>query len=86
MSTEERWFLASRIAEQLNDFSGFKLVSGQFIKRVGDGAGNLNSDIYQASGGVFTSIPGAITNVEGNVEQSVSVYEIKFGNITRNIA
>lgn len=84
-SSDDKYF-ASRMADQINDFSAFTTLKGQFIKRVGDGQGNLTSDIYQLSGGIFSKQPGAMTNAAGDVEQSVTVYELKFANGTRNIA
>jgi hypothetical protein len=79
-------YLSSLLASQLLDFSAFSLITGQFIKKVGDGQGNVNSYNYQLQGGVFRVIPSAMTNVEGNVEQSVSVYEIQFASVLRNIS
>lgn len=65
---------------QQANFAATVLAFGQFIKKIGDGAGNITSDTYTMSGGVFTKIPEAKTNVEGETEQSVTIYTIKFAN------
>jgi hypothetical protein len=65
---------------QQQNFAGTVLLQGQFIKKIGDGQGNITSDTYIMEGGVFTKIPEAKTNVEGDVAQSVAEYTIKFAN------
>lgn len=76
-------FLNNLLAQQQANFAGFTLLIGQFIKKVGDGLGNITSDTYIMSGGVFTKIPEGRTNVEGESEQSVSIYTLKFSNAPR---
>lgn len=78
-STDDK-FLNGLLVAQQNNFAGTILLFGEFIKKLGDGQGNITSDTYIMSGGVFTKIPEAKTNVEGETEQSVSVYTIKFAN------
>lgn len=76
-------FLNNLLANQQSNFSGFVLMIGTFTKKLGDGAGNVLADTYIMSGGVFTKIPEVKSNVEGNVDQSVSMYTIKFTNAPR---
>ena len=71
-------------AQQLN-FSGFVLMIGQFIKKLGDGQGNVTSDTFVMSGGVFVKQVEAKTNVEGDTEQSVAIYTLKFSNAPRTL-
>lgn len=78
-------YLNSRMAEMLIDFSKFVLISGAFVKRVGDGAGVLSSVIYQCAGGVFKRQVEGKTNAEGDTSQSVVVYTLAFGNAGRSI-
>lgn len=78
-------FLNNLLAQQQNNFAGTVLLIGQFIKKLGDGAGNITSDTYITSGGVFTKQVEAKTNVEGETEQSVAIYTIKFSNAPRAI-
>lgn len=79
-------YLNSRLLEYINDPAGFILFQGEFIKRAGDGKGNISNDTYIMRGGVISKIPMAKENVEGDTEQSVSLYEFVFGNSERAIA
>lgn len=76
-------FLNNLLAQQQANFAGTILMIGQFIKKIGDGLGNITSDTYITSGGVFTKQIEAKTNVEGETEQSISIYTIKFTNAPR---
>lgn len=76
-------FLNGLLAQQQNNFAGFPLMIGQFIKKIGDGQGNITSDTYVMSGGVFTKQVEGKSNVEGETDQSKSVYTIKFSNSPR---
>lgn len=78
-------FLNGLLAQQQLNFAGFPLMVGQFIKKIGDGSGNIKSDTYIMSGGVFTKQVEAKSNVEGESEQSVSIYTLKFSNSPRVI-
>lgn len=71
------------LQQQLQDFASFELLVGQFVKRIGDGAGNVSPDQYVADGGIFTHNVDAKANAEGDTEQSVSVYRFKFANVQR---
>lgn len=78
-------FMNNLLAQQQNNFAGFPLMIGQFIKKLGDGQGNFTSDTYISAGGVFSKQVEAKMNVEGDTEQSVSIYTIKWGNVARVI-
>lgn len=85
LGADDDAFLNSLLQEMKNDFSSFILMNGSFSKRVGDGKGNINTVIYQCVGGVFKKQPEAMTNTEGNTDQSVVVFNIQFGNQQRSI-
>jgi hypothetical protein len=68
---------------QQNNFAGTVLMNGQFIKKIGDGLGNIGSDNYIMSGGVFTKFVEAKSNVEGESEHSVSMFTINFSSAIR---
>ena len=68
-----------------NDPSLFTLISGVLVKNVGDGSGNLNSDIYTLSRGVFKKETGAKENADGDTEQAVAIYTLLFSNAPRSI-
>jgi len=78
-------FLNNLLVQQQNNFAGFPLMIGQFIKKLGDGAGNITSDTYILSGGIFQKQVEAQSNVEGEAGQSVSVYMMKFSNAPRTL-
>lgn len=84
-SADDRW-LNGLFAQQQLDFAGFTLLNGQLIKKIGDGVGNIKSDTYILQGGVFTKSVDAKSNVEGDSEQSVSIYTIKFSGAPRAIS
>ena len=85
VGSDDDKYLNARLQSMKNDFSTFILLTGVFGKRVGDGAGNLSTDIYQMTGGVFKRQVDAKNNVEGNTDQSVAVYSIIFGNGDKSI-
>lgn len=76
-------FLQRLLNLQNLNFAGFPLVIANFIKKIGDGAGNIASDTYVLSGGVFTKGVDGKSNVEGDTEQSVAIYTLKFANAPR---
>lgn len=72
--------LLADLNSQQQDPPSFVLIPMQITKRLGDGKGNVKSDVYSLGGGVFTKIPGVKDNVEGDTEQSVSIYVLRFSN------
>ncbi len=71
-------FLNNLLIQQQQNFAGTVLLIGQFIKKIGDGQGNILSDTYVLSGGVFTKQVEGKSNVEGDAMQSVAVYTVMF--------
>ena len=78
-------YLNQLLVSQQQNFAGTVLMIGEFIKRLGDGAGKIASDTYIVSGGVFTKQVSAKSNVDGDTGQSVCEYKIKFSNAPRTI-
>lgn len=83
-STDDR-FLTNLLNQQQNNFAGFPLMIGELVKKIGDGAGNITSDTYILSGGVFTKQVEVKTNVDGETDQSIAVWTLKFSNAPRAI-
>lgn len=79
-------FMNSLMISYINDPAGFVPIDGEFIKRVGDGKGNVSNDVYLFAGGVITNIPEGKENVSGETEQAVTVWKITFANTSRSIA
>ncbi|MBW1812129.1 MAG: hypothetical protein JRJ39_00275 [Deltaproteobacteria bacterium] len=78
-------FLNELLAIMKNDPPSFVLMSGEFVKNIGDGTGAITTEIYIMSGGVFKKNPEAKENAEGDTEQSISVYNFIFGKAPRTI-
>lgn len=76
-------FLNNLLAQQQANFEGTVLAIGEFIKKIGDGSGNVTNDTYIMSGGIFSKQIEGRSNVEGESEQSVAIYTIKFSNAPR---
>lgn len=76
-------FMNNLLVQQNNNFAGFPLMIGEFIKKIGHGDGNITSDTYILSGGVFNKQVEATSNVEGSTDQSIAVYNMKFTNSPR---
>ena len=79
-------YINGRMVEFIQDPAAFLLVVGEFIKRVGDGVGNVTNIIYRMRGGVVQKMPGAKENDEGDTEQSVAIWQIVFANTDRILA
>jgi hypothetical protein len=78
-------YLNGLLAGQQNNFAGTVLIVGFLWKLIGDGKGNVTSDKYTLSGGVFNKQTEAKSNVEGDATQSVAEYHLKFSNAPRTI-
>ena len=78
-------FLNNLLNTQNNNFAGFALMNGEFVKKIGDGKGNITSDTYIMAGGIFTKFVEAKSNTEGDTEQSVAIYTLRFSNGPRTI-
>lgn len=79
-------FFNSLLTQMKNNFSGFPLMFGQYIKKIGDGLGNVTSDTYNMSGGIFSKTTPAQSDTEGTPEQSQVEYMLKFANNPRTIS
>lgn len=72
--------------QQSRDLPAFSLMKGSFTKRIGDGYGNVKFDNYVLLGGVFTKrMPQVNENLNGETDQGVSVYNIKFAIGSRSL-
>lgn len=76
-------FMQNLLTQQQANFAGTILMQGTFVKKIGDGSGNITSDTYIISGGVFSKQVEAKDNTEGDTEQSLSIYHLKFSNSPR---
>ena len=65
--------------------AAFTLLTGEFIKNIGDGQGNVTQDIYQLSGGIFKKGQNVMENADGDTEQAIVVYHLLFTNAPRSL-
>ena len=79
-------FLNGRLEQYVADPAAFVLMSGTFVKKIGDGAGNITGDTYILSGGIPTRRVDGKMNTEGDTEQDVAIYTLKFTNAPRVFA
>lgn len=78
-------YLNNLLSQMQANFAGFILMTGEFIKKVGNGQGFITSDTYVMSGGIFTKAVEGKSNVEGDTEQSVAIYTLNYSNSPRAI-
>ena len=86
MNSSDDKYLNGLLAAQQRDLPSFTLMTGQFTKRVGDGSGNISHNTYPLQGGVFTKLPDVKDNVNGDKEQAIITYNLKFALAPRVIA
>ncbi|MDE2019612.1 MAG: hypothetical protein KGJ13_04675 [Patescibacteria group bacterium] len=78
-------YLNSLLQQQLTGFSSTTLITAVFTKRVGDGSGNITNVVYQLYGGMVQKGIEAIESASGDIEESVAVWPIRFGQWIRLI-
>lgn len=78
-------FLQGLLNSALNNWTGQTLLTGEFVKQLGDGQGNVARDVYTFSGGFFSKKVNGKENVEGQTDQGASIYTIKFIDVERSI-
>lgn len=78
-------FLNGQLQSLLNNFSAFQLLTGSFVKNVGDGNTNIIPVTYVMSGGVIKKAVSAMSNADGDVNQSVAEWRFIFANNQRGI-
>lgn len=79
-------FMQGLVISPGSDFPSTQLLTGTFVKMLGNGQGATVSDVYTMAGGVIRKIPEGKENVEGDTEQGVVVYMVKFANAGRSIS
>lgn len=78
-------FMNNILAGSQNDFPSTVLLGGSFVKRLGDGQGNVISDVYGLAGGAISKIPEAEENTDGDTAQGIVTWMVKFSNTDRNL-
>lgn len=78
-------YLNGLLLNMQQNFSGFTLLTGNFVKNVGDGKGNITPVTYTMSGGVLKRIPKAMSNADGETDQSIAEWHFVFANNPRTL-
>lgn len=78
-------FLNAQMVAMKQNFAGYTLLNGVFIKNVGDGSGNIVPITYIMSGGVPMKIPSAQSVAEGDPNQSLVEWALDYANNDRQI-
>jgi len=78
-------YMNGLLQTQQADFARTILLTAVMSKKIGDGKGNVISDTYIMSGGIFSKQVETKSNAEGDTEQSVSVYTMMYSNSPRAI-
>ena len=83
-STSDR-LLQGKLNEMNQSFSSFVAASGRATGDFGDGLGNVVKEVYDLTSGVFTKNVDGRNNVEGDTEQAVAIYTIRFADVERSM-
>lgn len=83
--SDDDQYLQGLQASTDQDFASTVLLNGQFVKRLGDGEGNVRRDVHTLQGGMVKRRVPVKENVSGSTEQGVSVWTIGFANVVRSI-
>lgn len=78
IGSDDDKFLQSEISNYRRDSASYSLLTAKFIKRVGDGAGNISKKVIDLKGGLINKKPDFKENVQGDATQGVVVYTLKF--------
>ena len=71
---------------QSENFASTIVLTGSFVKMIGDGQGNISLNSYVMAGGMVQKLPNLKTNVNGDTSQAVVEYIIKFAKAARVIS
>lgn len=82
-ASDDDGFLQSQFVTMRQDFSAFILLVGQFIKRYGDGNGNIRREVVKLAGGVFVKRIEASSNAQGDTKQAIAVWTMDFASARR---
>ncbi|HVN66744.1 MAG TPA: hypothetical protein VMT55_00100 [Candidatus Sulfotelmatobacter sp.] len=81
MANADHNFLNAQLAQWLANPTAFVLLNGVFTKVFGDGLGNTRRFTYQLNGGVPLKNIVATENVEGETDQAIAIFKLRFAQI-----
>lgn len=84
-SDDDKFFNSEMNKYFLNPAS-YVLLGGEFVKKAGDGKGNITNILYSFDGGIIQKMPNTKDNVGGDTEQNIAIWQIIFANTNRAIS
>lgn len=78
-------FLNALLSTFINNPPAFTLMTGEIIKNIGDGLGDISPTSYLLSGGTFKKNIAATENADGDTNQAIAVYMLQFTNAPRAV-
>ncbi len=78
-------FLNAQMAAMKNNFAGYSVLDGLFVKNVGDGKSNIKPVTYLCGGGVIKKMPEQKSVSEGDPTQSMVEWSLIFANNDRGV-
>lgn len=80
MANADDNFLLAQLAQWTANPTAFVVLTGSFVKNFGDGQGNQVRKSYVLNGGFVQKHTDLTENVEGETDQAVSVYKLRWLN------
>lgn len=77
--------LQAQLSLMQKDFASYTAANGSAVGNFGDGSGVVAKENYSLKGGIFTRGIDGKNNVEGDVEQAIAIYTLRFANVARSI-
>jgi hypothetical protein len=81
MANTDHVFLNAQLAQWNANATAYVVMNGIFTKVLGDGLGNVRRFSYTLNGGVVLKNIDAVENVEGETDQAISVFRLRFAQI-----
>lgn len=78
-------FINDLLQQWYFDPPSFVLFPAQVVKRSGSGTGQIRNVVYNLLGGVPAQIPEEASNADGDEEQGIAAWKIKFAYGSRQV-
>lgn len=79
--------MQSVLSGQIADLTSAGFVTGTYVKTINIGGTNgKKSDTYTLNNGVIHKQPVVMSNADGDVNQSVVIYSVRFGSVDRALS
>lgn len=78
-------FMQEEMNSRIANFASQSLISGEFVKLIGDGAGNIQRDVMTVSGGLFMRKVDSQDAQDGSTDAAIALYRLSFADGARSI-